>query len=147
MYKNYFKVVWRNLIKNKLFSFINIFGLSTGLVCYFLISLYILNELSYDAYQENADNIYQLGTTFIQQGQQHSNTHTPAFMAQAMQQEFPEIQHSTRLMSLFGEDKTLLQYGRDGSAKSFYETKGFWLIRLSSECLLITLQKAIPQMH
>jgi putative ABC transport system permease protein len=125
MFKNYFKIGWRALIKNKLFSFINIFGLSTGLVCCILISLYIVNELSYDDYQKNADNIYQLGTTFIQQGQEHSNTHTPAFMAQAMQQEFPEIQQSTRLMSLFGEDKTLLQCSKEGSVKSFYETKGF----------------------
>ena len=47
-------------------------------------------------------------------------------MAQAMQQEFPEIQQSTRLMSLFAEDKTLLQYrDKSNNIKSFYETKGF----------------------
>ena len=126
MLKNYFKIAIRNLSKNKIFSFINIFGLSAGLVCCMLISLYIVNEFSYDTYQKNEDDIYQLGTTFIQQGQQHSNTHTPAFMAQAMQEEFPEIQQSTRLMSLFGEDKTLLQYqDKTKDIKSFYETKGF----------------------
>ncbi len=125
MLNNYWKIVWRTLLKNKLFSFINIFGLSTGLVCCILISLYIINEFNYDAYQINAENIYQLCTTFVQQGKEHSNTHTPAFMAQAMQQAFPEIQQSTRLMSLFGEDKTLLQYRNDGSIKSFYESRGF----------------------
>src|SRR5450432_3461541 len=126
MFKNYFKIAWRNLMKNKMFSFINVFGLSAGLACCMLISLYILNELSYDKYQKNADDIYQLGTTFIQQGEEHSNTHTPAYMAQAMQYDFPEIEQSTRLMPLFAEDKTLLQYhGNNNNLKSFYETKGF----------------------
>ena len=84
MFKNYFKTAWRNLMKNKMFSFINVFGLSAGLACCMLISLYILNEFSYDKYQKNADDIYQLGTTFIQHGEEHSNTHTPAHMAQAI---------------------------------------------------------------
>ena len=65
MIKTYFKTAWRNVMKSKMFSFINIIGLSVGLTCCMLITLYILNETSYDEYQKNADNIYQLGTEFI----------------------------------------------------------------------------------
>ena len=126
MIKSYLKIAWRNLMKNKVFSFINIFGLCAGLVCCMLISLYILNEMSYDKYQKDADDIYQVGTTFIMQGQENRTANTPAPMVAAMQQEFPEVQLTTRMVSLFSEDKTLLQYHeKNGNVKSFYETKGF----------------------
>ena len=125
MLKNYFKIAWRNLMKNKVFSFINIIGLSVGLTCCMLISLYILNETSFDRYQKNADNIYQLGTEFIGLGNFKKLPNTPAAMGEMMKQNFPEIQQTTRLSKLFSEDKTLLQYRpKNGDTKSFYETKG-----------------------
>lgn len=125
MLKTYFKIAWRNFKHNKIFSFINIIGLSVGLACCMLITLYILNELDYDKYQNNADNIYQIGTTFIQQGKEESMPNTPAPMGSTMKMEFPEVQRSARLMGLFAEDKTLLQYrDQSGTPKSFYETKG-----------------------
>ncbi len=109
-----------------MFSFINIIGLSVGLTCCMLITLYILNETSYDAYQLNGDNIYQLGTEFIGIGNFSKLPNTPAAMARTMQNVFPEIKQTTRLARLFSEDKTLLQYNnRNGESKSFYETKGY----------------------
>lgn len=126
MLKNYFKIAWRNLMKNKVFSFINIFGLSAGLVCCMLISLYILNETSYDKYQKNADDIYQIGTEFIGLGNFKKLPNTPAAMGEMMKETFPEVIQSTRLTGLYSEDKTLLQYDpKNGSTKSFYETKGY----------------------
>src|SRR5256885_5762050 len=127
MFKNYFKIAWRNIMKSKLFSFINILGLSVGLTCCMLITLYILNETSYDAYQKNGQNIYQLGTEFIGLGNFKKLPNTPAAMGEMMKQSFPEIQQTTRLIRLFSEDKTLLQYTSKtgGEIKSFYETKGF----------------------
>ena len=62
MIKNYFKVAWRNLLKNKAFSFINITGLAVGLASFLLIALYVLDELSYDRYNEKADRIYRVNT-------------------------------------------------------------------------------------
>ncbi|HEY5406745.1 MAG TPA: ABC transporter permease, partial [Ginsengibacter sp.] len=113
-------------MKSKLFSFINIIGLATGLTCCMLISLYIINETSYDAYQKNAANIYQVGTEFIGLGNFTKLPNTPAAMAEMMQQSFPEIEQSTRLAPLYAEDKTLLQFHvTNNEAKSFYETKGY----------------------
>jgi putative ABC transport system permease protein len=126
MIKNYLKVAWRNLMKNKIFSFINIFGLSVGLTCCMLISLYLHNEMNYDRYHANINHLYQLGTTFVKDGKDDRTVNTPGPIAQAMKQEFPEIANSTRLMGLFAEDKTLFQYGGPNTEKkSFYESNGF----------------------
>ena len=126
MIKNYLKVAWRNLKKNKIFSFINVFGLAIGLTCCMLISLYLYNELSYDIYHKNISRLYQLGTIFVKEGKEERMANTPAPMANAMQMEFPEIERSTRLMRLFSDDKTLFQYSEaNGNTKSFYESKGY----------------------
>ncbi|MEO5893257.1 MAG: ABC transporter permease, partial [Ferruginibacter sp.] len=127
MFKNYFKIAWRNLMKNKTFSFINIFGLSAGLASCMLIVLYLYNEVSYDRYHTNIKELYQVGTTFTIGGKDQRYPATPAIMAQAMKQDFPEVAEVSRLymFSLFGEEKTLFQYARpNGTARSFYETKG-----------------------
>ena len=60
MYKNYLKIAWRNLIKKKAYSFINIFGLGLGIGCCFLIFMYVQDELSYDNYHEKGDRIYRV---------------------------------------------------------------------------------------
>jgi putative ABC transport system permease protein len=126
MIKNYLKIAWRSLMKNKVFSFINIFGLSIGLTCCMLIALYIHHETSYDSYHKDIKQLYQLGTVFIKEGKEDRTPNTPAPMAAAMKQEFPEIVETARLMPLFAEDKTLLQYQPPGGApSSFYESRGF----------------------
>ena len=91
-----------------------------------LITLYIINETSYDKYQKNADNIYQLGTQFIGLGNFKKMPNTPAAMGGMMKDAFPEVVRTARLAPLYSEDKTLLQYNeKNGNEKSLYETKGF----------------------
>ena len=60
MFKNYLKSALRNIRKNKLFSFINILGLSLGIATFFMIMLYVQDELSYDRFNKNADNIVRV---------------------------------------------------------------------------------------
>lgn len=127
MIKTYFKIAWRNLMKSKIFSFINVLSLTVGLTCCMLISMYLYHELSYDSYHKYADNLYQLGTIFIREGKETKHGNTPAPMAKAMQMEFPEIEKTTRLLKAFTETKMLLQYtGKGGGIKSFYETNGYF---------------------
>ncbi|MGB8321200.1 MAG: ABC transporter permease, partial [Ignavibacteriaceae bacterium] len=57
MLKNYFKIAIRNISKNKLFSFINISGLTIGMACFILIMLWVQNELNFERYNKNADHI------------------------------------------------------------------------------------------
>ena len=127
MFKNYLKTAWRSLKKNKIYTFINIFGLSAGLACCLLISLYLNNELHYDAYQKNYKDLYQLGTIFTFQHKESAFASTPAPMGEAMKKEYPEVLETTRLFGLQEEDKTLLQNrGTNGSVLgSFYESNGF----------------------
>ncbi len=125
MIKSYFKIAWRNLMKNKTFSLINIFGLSVGLACCMLIALYLFDEFSYDSYQKNGDNLFQVGTVFIKGEKEEKMANTPAPMGPAMKQEFPEVAEQARLLGLFAEDKTLLRYTTGNTQKAFYETKGY----------------------
>ncbi len=129
MIRNYFLLAWRNLKKNKVFSLINILGLSVGLTCCLLIGFYLHYEFNYDTHHRNGDRVYQLGTVFVRVGgadAESSNANSPAPMAKMMQEVFPEIEKSARVMRLFADDKTLLQYKRpDGEQLSFYEQKGF----------------------
>ncbi|WP_134091598.1 ABC transporter permease [Olivibacter sp. XZL3] len=60
MLKNYFTIAWRNLWRNKGYATINIAGLSIGMACCLLITLYILDELSYDQYHVNKNRIYRV---------------------------------------------------------------------------------------
>jgi len=60
MFKNYFKSAYRNLARNKVYSFINIAGLSLGLACAMLIMLYVKDEVSFDRFHENVSNIYRV---------------------------------------------------------------------------------------
>jgi putative ABC transport system permease protein len=125
MIKNYLLIAWRYAKKNKVFSFINILGLAAGLSCCMLITLYLRHELNYDRYQKNLTDLYQLGTVFITQHEEHPYASTPAPMGAAIQKEFPEVMANTRLMRLFSEDKTLLQFKTPGTTlHSFYETGG-----------------------
>jgi len=64
MIKNYFKIAWRNLIKSKLYSVINILGLAAGMAVAMLIGLWVWDELTYDHYHKNHDQLAQVMTTF-----------------------------------------------------------------------------------
>src|SRR5205085_11686685 len=105
MIKTYFRLAYRSLVKNKLFSYINVFGLAIGLTCCLLITMYIYQELSYDTHQQLGDRLYQLGTESTIEGKTNRYGRTSAPMAPAMQQEFPEIESTTRLINLFQDDK------------------------------------------
>ena len=67
MFRNYFKTAWRNLTRNKVYAAINIAGIAIGLAAFWLIALYVSDELSYDRSFTNADRIYRMA--------QHANWH------------------------------------------------------------------------
>ena len=125
MIKSYLKIAWRNFLNNKFSSFVNIFGLAVGLTCCMLISLYLYHEFTYDHYHQKADRIYQVGTQFLGNDKQNRSAGTPSPLGPTLQKEFPEIEASARIINLFVDDKTLLQYNGSGEIKSFYETRGF----------------------
>ncbi len=98
MFKNYFKTAWRNLMKNKVFSFINIAGLSIGMAACLLILQYVSFELSYDQFNKNADDIYRIVNDRYQYSKlvQHG-TITYSAIGKAMQDDFPEVINHARV--------------------------------------------------
>ena len=97
MLNNYFKTAWRNLLKNKVFSFINIFGLSTGIACFVLIASFVYNELNYDKYPKNAKDIYRVHVSLTGNGDVAVYPNVDVAVGEGMKNAFPEILASTRI--------------------------------------------------
>ena len=91
MLNNYIKIAWRNLIKYKNYSFVNILGLAIGLAACMLIFLFIHNELGYDSYHKNADYIYRVERYGVFNGKKYHYPNISAKMAPTIAEGFPEI--------------------------------------------------------
>src|SRR6478736_4408347 len=97
MIRNYLKIAFRNLRKNKIFSVINIFGLAIGLTCFMLIAVFVYDELSYDKYAEEAGNIYRINLSVTGNGDVAVYPHVDVAVGEGMKNAFPEIKASARL--------------------------------------------------
>ena len=123
MYKNYFKIAWRNMLKQKMYSFINIGGLALGLSCFILIFIYVQHELSYDNFYQNEAQIYRVYTQADGKGfmtgfmEKSGFAYTTVGMAPALKTEFPDVAQATTLRN----HKSLLSYEED----HYYE-EGLW---------------------
>jgi len=96
MFKNYFKIAFRNLWKNKGYSAINIIGLAMGIATCLLISLYVLDELSYDQFNKNADRIYRINADIKFGGEEQKLAVCPDPMAFTMVKDYPEVENAVR---------------------------------------------------
>ncbi len=121
MLVNYLKIAWRNLLKNRVFSLINILGLASGLATCLMIMLYIMDESGYDAHHEGADRVFRVASSV----KAESWSAAPAPMAQGLRQDFPEVEESARLLKFPGVTKMMLTYESRGERNSFFETNGY----------------------
>jgi putative ABC transport system permease protein len=99
MLKNYFKIAFRNLGKQRFYSFINVTGLALGIAACLLIVLYILHELSYDRYHKKADRIYRVNGEIKYGGNHYKLAVAPAPLAQTILEEYPEVESAVRFRS------------------------------------------------
>lgn len=101
MLRNYFRIGIRNLVKNKVYTLINILGLAIGLACFILIALYVKNETAFDQFYANAENIYRLNTHVDVNGASNNypSAHYPA--AFDMVEDYPEVVNATTLYKTF----------------------------------------------
>jgi len=97
MLRNYFKIAFRNLKKHKVFSFVNIAGLSVGLAIFWMIALYIADEMSYDRYLPNADRVYRVVHSANWDGGSFRLAVTPAPFAPTLQHDYSEIENAVRI--------------------------------------------------
>lgn len=99
MIRNYLKIAWRNLVKNKIFSFINIAGLATGLACFILIALYVVDELSYDRYNEKASRIYRVDSDIKFGGTEQKLAVCSDPMGTTLKNDYPEVEQYARIFA------------------------------------------------
>jgi putative ABC transport system permease protein len=97
MLKNYFKTAWRNITRQKVFSFINISGLALSLTAVWLIALFVADELSYDRYHKNAHSIYRLVSHGKWGDEKFDITGTSGLAAETFKKDFPEVQDAVRI--------------------------------------------------
>lgn len=109
MIKNYLTVALRNLKKNAVYSAINIAGLAVGMACCILITLYVLHELSYDRFHQNAGRIFRVRLDLDLNGVLYREPSIPFPAAQALAHDFPEVEQAVRFYR--NDDFPLLEIG------------------------------------
>lgn len=120
MIRNYILIAIRNAVRNKAFSLINILGLSIGIACSLYISYWVRDELSYDKFHVKADRIYR-----IYWYSENAQTRTPHPMAQALVEDFSEVENAVSLSPIWGPGLTIPTITVKYQDKRFDE-KGFY---------------------
>jgi len=121
MIHNFFKIAWRNLFRNKVYSLINILGLAVGITTCTLITLYVMDETSYDKHHKDGQSIYRIAA----ETKEEKWVATAAPLAAGLKKDFPEVEQVARLLRMPGLDKFLFSY--EPAKKQFYETNGFYV--------------------
>ena len=116
MFKNYFKTAWRNLVKSKVFSFINILGLTIGITVCMMIFLFIINEFSFDNFHKDGNRIYRVMRGFENEGKTRNVAYLSGPYAPALMNDFKgEIENVIRI----NQNDNLITIGN----QSFHEKK------------------------
>lgn len=126
MLQNYFKVAVRSLLKNKLFSFINIFGLALGMSCSLLIWLWVQDELSYNRFYPNLSRIYFVRSGFDWKGQTGTGEATPGPWQEAIQKQVPEVAAITKIT--WNRDLLIKAGEKSTKENGIYATSDFFKV-------------------
>lgn len=110
MIKNYLKIAFRNLMKRKIYSFINVTGLAIGMAVCLLIVLFIKSETGFDKFHEEGNNIYRLVVDRKYPGRSTAYSNIPQSYAQAVKQECPEVKEAVRIFNFLGGNGFQLKY-------------------------------------
>jgi putative ABC transport system permease protein len=118
MFKNYLKIAFRNISRYKGYSFINIFGLTIGIICCIFIFLYVDHEMSYDRYHANHDRIFRVAEDIQTKSSNRIFAPVSPPLAPALKENFPQVEYAGRFLNL---SPRLVKY----KEKIFYESNGF----------------------
>ncbi|TLV02723.1 ABC transporter permease [Dyadobacter luticola] len=136
MIKNYFKIAWRNLLRNRLYTILNIAGLSVGLACALVVFWFIRFQTTHDHFHKNIDRIYQVTTEFHFDGTTYSRG-VPAPMWKAMRTEMPSFTTSMciagwgQFFSVLGNDgKVIKKFKEEGPSMAYVQPEYFSIFDL-----------------
>lgn len=122
MFKNYFIISLRNMVRDKGSSLINLVGLAAGMTCFLLILSYVRFETSFDQFHQNADRIYRVTSEMTNMGQ---SFYTPDLLATVLKAEITGIERITQVFSPFGGKKVLQADGNQFYQSGFYADAAF----------------------
>lgn len=94
MLKNYLKIAWRHLLKNRRFTILNLIGLSTGLACTLLIYLWVHDEWSFDHFHKNDDRLFQVMENKPHEKGITTSAETPALLGETLATTMPEVEYA-----------------------------------------------------
>ena len=119
MLRNYLKVAFRNIVRSKSYSLINILGLSLGVACCLLLTLYVQDELMFDRHHERLDDLYRITTTFNTEIAFENMSNVSPPIAMTVKDEVPEVEAAARVVNIPGL-QSLIKY----EDQRFYEPDG-----------------------
>src|SRR4051812_45996498 len=117
MIRNFVKIALRSMLRNRVYSFINIAGLSVGVACCLLLALYIQDELSFDKHHRDGQDIYRVTSSLGIDKDFHTMATTSAPIVWGIKDEVPEFEIVTRLVNPPGVAQNLIRY----ETNQFYE--------------------------
>ena len=126
MIKSYFKTAWRNMTRNKLTGFINVFGLAIGLSCSLLIWLWVSDQLSYNRLLPGVKDIYEVHVNAPFNGDTITMTASPGPLAEAIQNNIPQIEQATKMT--YSRDVLFTVGNKSLKEKGTYATAGFFKV-------------------
>ncbi|NCD71191.1 ABC transporter permease [Mucilaginibacter agri] len=142
MIKNYIKIAWRNLIKNKAHSFINILGLSVGLACSLLIMLWIQNELAMDNFHKNGKQLYYVIERSYYDHKAHGQYNTPGMLADELKKDIPEIEYASNLAfdnsNTFQVGDKIIKLQGNSAGADYFKMFSFPLLQGDAKSVLST---------
>ena len=135
MFRNHFRIAWRNMIKDRQFTFLNVFGLSAGLACTLLIWFWVHDELSIDKSFEKGDQIYQLMEHRRTPGQSPISDESSGMLGEVLKIKMPEIEYAAALaphewfqkFTLSAGEKNIKAYGQY-AGKDYFNIFSFKLL-------------------
>ena len=133
MLKNYFKVAFRSLLRNKGFSVINILGLAIGMASAAIILLWVQNEISYDRFHDKDKRLFEIWQNDLRDGGLQSGTPTPQLLGPALKKDYPEIENAARIgwnqYILFGYQNKSVKVNGTWADPSFLTMFSFPLLK------------------
>ncbi len=141
MLKNYMLVAMRLLVKNKVFSLINIVGLAAGIAACILIALFVQDEFNYERGFPDAARIFRINTIWMGDGTEHGSGHTSPPIASELAEALPEIEVATRVAKAMGVEQHIVRY-RD---ETYFERKAFLVDSTFLDVFPFELKRGNPE--
>lgn len=140
MIKNYLKIAWRNLWRNKFFSVINIMGLALGIACSVLIILWVQNEVGMDAFHKNSDRLYQVIERQYYDHKIMGQYSVPGVLAEQMKKDLPQVEYATNMawnsQNTFRVGTKIIKLEGNAADKDYFKIFSYPLIQGNIETAL-----------